>query len=76
MSRALWGIFILCLVIFIFQQSHVVQKVKVRDVVLGVDREEYQFHWENIGKYQRKIFKKSGRFFERLRYNIKSQPSQ
>ncbi len=49
--RKYFILFIIFLALLIGQQSHVVEKKKVYDRVLGVYKEEYHWNWNNLISY-------------------------
>lgn len=51
MGRFILSLTILFLVLFVIQESHLVEKKDVPDTRLGVSREEYHLNWDNLKEY-------------------------
>ena len=76
MNRFIFWLAIIFFAFFIFQQSHVLQKIKIKDRDLGVYRDEYQFHWENLSQYGKSVTKKTTNFFDEVNVKIKRWKAQ
>ncbi|HOW34843.1 MAG TPA: hypothetical protein PL155_00305 [Candidatus Omnitrophota bacterium] len=51
MIKFLIIVLILCLVLFIIQQSNLFETVRVMDGRLGVPKDETHINWDNLSKY-------------------------
>ena len=56
---------ILFLIIFIVQQSNLIEAKKVMDARLGVATEEFHLNWDNLQKYLDNIPKETKKIFSK-----------
>ena len=51
MNRFVFILIVIFIVLFVFFHSNVLEKKTLRDQVLGVNRDEYHFNWDNLKDY-------------------------